>query len=43
MFADDDYSHGYGQIKQVLGCLTKDDNFQRYISDRSFRSFNTED
>ena len=37
---DDDYSQGYGQIKEVFRALTKDDILQRYISDHDFRSSN---
>ena len=34
----DDYNQGYGQIKEALRALTKDDRLQPYISDRDFRS-----
>ena len=39
-YDDDDYSQGYGQIKEVLKSLTKDDILQPYISDHDFRSSN---
>ena len=39
-YDDDDYSQGYGQIKEVFRALTKDDILQPYISDHDFRSSN---
>ena len=36
----DDYSHGYSQIKETFGALTKNDILQLYISDDVFRSSN---
>ena len=36
----DDYSQGYGQIKEVFRALTKDDILQPIISDHDFRSPN---
>ena len=39
-YNDDDYSQGYGQIKQAFKALTKDDLLQPYISDSDFRSSN---
>ena len=39
-YEDDDYSQGYGQIKQAFKALTKDDILQPYISDHDFRSSN---
>ena len=40
---DIDFSQGYGQIKQIFGCLTKDDILQPYISDQKYRSSNDGD
>ena len=37
-YNDDDYSQGYGQIKEVFKALTKDDIRQQYISEDDFRS-----
>ena len=37
---DDDYSQGYGQIKEAFRALTKDDILQAYTSKDDFRSFN---
>ena len=37
---DDDYSQGYGQIKEAFKALTKDDILQLYISEDDFRSSN---
>ena len=39
-FVDDDYSQGYGQIKEAFKALTKDNILQPYISDHDFRSSN---
>ena len=39
-YNDDDYNQGYGQIKQAIRALTKDDILQPYISDHDFRSSN---
>ena len=39
-YDDDDYSQGYGQIKEAFKALTKDDILQRYISEDDFRSSN---
>ena len=39
-YDDDDYSQGYGQIKETFKSLTKDDILQPYISDHDFRSSN---
>ena len=39
-YDDDDYSRGYGQIKEASRALTKDDILQLYISDHDFRSSN---
>ena len=39
-YDDDDYSQGYGQIKDAFRALTKDDFFQPYISKDDFRSSN---
>ena len=37
-YNDDDYSQGYGQIKEAFKALTKDNLFQQYISEHDFRS-----
>ena len=37
-YDDDDYSQGYGQIKEAFRALTKDDILQPYISEDDFRS-----
>ena len=37
---DDDYSQGYGLIKEAFKALTKDDILQPYISEDDFRSSN---
>ena len=37
---DDDYSQGYGQIKEAFKALTKDDIPQPYIREDDFRSSN---
>ena len=39
-FDDDDYSQGYGQIKEAFRALTKDNIPQPYISEDDFRSDN---
>ena len=39
-YNDDDYSQGYGQIKEAFKALTKDDILQPYISEHDFRSSN---
>ena len=39
-YDDDDYSQGYGQIKEAFKALTKDDILQPYISEDDFRSDN---
>ena len=39
-YDDDDYSQGYGQTKEALKALTKDDILQPYISEDDFRSSN---
>ena len=39
-YNDDDYSQGYGLIKQAFKDLTKDDILEPYISDNDFRSSN---
>ena len=39
-YEDDDYSQGYGQIKEAFRALTKDDILQPYISEDDFRSSN---
>ena len=40
IYIDDDYSQGYGLIKQAFKDLTKDDILEPYISDNDFRSSN---
>ena len=42
-FNDDDYSQGYGQIKEAFKALTKDNLLQPYISEHDFRSSNDGD
>ena len=37
-YNDDDYSQGYGQVKEAFRALTKDNLLQPYISDADFRS-----
>ena len=39
-YEDDDYSQGYGLIKEAFRALTKDDILQPYISEDDFRSSN---
>ena len=39
-YEDDDYSQGYGLIKEAFTALTKDDILQPYISEDDFRSSN---
>ena len=39
-YGDDDYSQGYGQIKEAIRALTKDDILKPYISDHGFASSN---
>ena len=39
-YNDDDYSQGYGQIKEAFKSLTKDDTLKPYISEDDFRSSN---
>ena len=39
-YNDDDYSQGYGQIKEAFKALTKDNLLQPYISDADFKSSN---
>ena len=36
-YTDDNYSQGYGQIKQAFKALTKDNLLQQYISEHDFR------
>ena len=42
-YDDDDYSQGYGQIKEAFKALTKDDILQPYITDDDYRSSNDVD
>ena len=37
-YDDDDFSQGYGQIKEAFKALTKDNILQPYISEEDFRS-----
>ena len=39
-YDDDDYSQGYGQIKEAFRGLKKDDILQPYITEDDFRSSN---
>ena len=39
-YDDDEYSQGYGQIKEAFKALTKDDILQPYITEDDFRSSN---
>ena len=39
-YNDDNYSQGYGQVKEAFKALTKDNLLQSYISDDDFRSCN---
>ena len=39
-YNDDDYSQGYGQIKEAFRGLTKDDILKPYVSEDDFRSSN---
>ena len=39
-YDDDDYSQGYGQIKEAFRALAEDDTLQPYISEDDFRSSN---
>ena len=39
-YDDDDYTQGYGQIKEAFRALTKNDILQPYISQDDFRSSN---
>ena len=39
-YEDDDYSQGYGQIKEAFTALTKDNILHPYISEDDFRSSN---
>ena len=39
-YDNDDYSQGYGQIKEAFKALTKDNILQPYISDHDFKSSN---
>ena len=39
-YNDDNYSQGYGQIKEAFKALTKDNLLQQYISEHDFRSSN---
>ena len=39
-YDDDDYSQGYGQIKEAFRVLTKDAILQSYISEDDFRASN---
>ena len=39
-YNDDDFSQGYGQIKEAFKALTKDSHLQQYVSKHDFRSSN---
>ena len=39
-YDDDDYSQGYGQLKEAFKALTKDDIVKPYITEDDFRSSN---
>ena len=39
-YNDDEYSQGYGPIKEAFRALTKDNLLQQYISEHDFRSSN---
>ena len=39
-YDDNDYSQGYGQIKEAFKALTKDDILKTYITQDDFRSSN---
>ena len=39
-YNDDDYSHGYGEIKEAFKALSKDNILQPYITEDDFRSSN---
>ena len=39
-YNDDNYSQGYGQIKEAFKAITKDNLLQPYISEHDFRSSN---
>ena len=39
-YDDDDFSQGYGQLKEVFKVLRKDDILQPYITEDDFRSSN---
>ena len=39
-YEDDDYSQGYGQIKEAFKAFTEDNILQPYISDHDFKSSN---
>ena len=39
-YNDENYSQGYGQIKEAFETLTKDDVLQPYISEHEFKSSN---
>ena len=43
IYNDDDYSQGYGHLKEVFKALTKDDILQPYISEDDFRWSNDGD
>ena len=42
-YDNDDYSQGYGQIKETFGALTTDDTLQPFIFDMNIRSSNIGD
>ena len=42
-YIHDDYSQGYGQVKEAFKALTKDDILQPYITEDDFRTSNDGD
>ena len=42
-YNDDDYSQGYGQIKEAFKVFTKDNILQPYMTEKDFRSSNNGD
>ena len=43
IYIDDEYSQGYGQIKEAFRALTKDDIIKPYMLGHDFRSSNNDD
>ena len=40
IYDDDDYSQGYGQVKEAFRALSKDDILQPYITQHDFKASN---